>query len=92
MTFAGGGIFSSTGTVTVAYAGTTGEYTVAYPEAANDCSTVVSVNRGINGGFGAQTVIPNVSYGNDNTHTNITFANAGGTLVTPLGFNVATFC
>jgi hypothetical protein len=92
VTFFSGDIFSSTGTVTVTWAATAGEYTVAYPQAVNDCSTIVSVNRGINGGFGAQVVIPSVSYGSDNNHTNISFSDAAGTLTRPLGFNVATFC
>jgi hypothetical protein len=92
VTFLGGEIYSHAGTASVSYAGSTGEYTAKFSQPVNECSTVVTVNRGINGGFGANAVIGSVSYGESNEEANITFSNPSGTLVTPLGFNLAVFC
>lgn len=92
VTLGGGAIFSATGTLQVAYAGSTGQYTVTHPAPVADCATVVTLNRGVNGGFGTQVAIPSVSLAAPPTIVNISFVNAAGTAVTPLGFNVATFC
>jgi hypothetical protein len=89
----GGTIYSQDGTATsVTYAGSPGEYTVTFAQDISHCATVVTLNRGVNGGFGTQTLIPQTAYGPSNDSVDVSFPNTSGTLSLPLGFNLAVFC